>query len=216
MDKDAEIQSNVLEELLFDPQVDAAAIGVSVNDGVVSLTGHVSSFAEKVAAEKATQRVKGVRAIVQNVEVRLDDEAICNDEEIATRAANVLAWSVTPPKKGVKVRVDNGWVTLHGDVKWAFQRDDAERAIRRLTGIKGVSNMLVVTNTANANDISNNIKRAFHRNAEVDAGAINIAVDGSKVTLTGKVRAWSERMAAEQAAWATPGVSQIVDHISIQ
>ena len=101
-------------------------------------------------------------------------------------------------------------------MKWAFQRDDAERAIRRLTGIKGVSNMIVVKNTANAHDIGSNIKRAFHRNAEVDAGAINIAVDGSKVTLTGKVRAWSERMAAEQAAWAIPGVSQIIDHISIQ
>lgn len=216
MDKDIQIQSYVLEELLFDPQVDAAAIGVAVNDGVVTLSGHVRTFTEKVAAEKAAARVKGVRAIVQNVEVRLDEGARCDDEEIAKRAANVLAWSVTPPKEGVKVRVDNGWVTLHGEVKWAYQRDDAERAIRGLTGIKGVSNMIAVKNSADAHDISGNIKRAFHRNAEVDAAAIDVAVDGGKVILTGKVRAWRERMAAEQAAWATPGVSQIVDHISVQ
>jgi len=215
MNSDETIHNNVLDELEFDPEINTAAIGVTVHDGVVTLTGHVPTYAQKFAAERAAKRVKGVRALAQELEVRLDGAVRVDDEEIARRVANIMSWSVLQPKNDVKVRVQDGWVTLHGEVQWAYQREDAERAIRRLEGVKGVSNAITLSSQVKAQDVSAAIHRALTRNAEVDANAIHVAVDGGKVTLTGKVHAWNERSAAEYAAWASPGVSQVFDYISI-
>lgn len=215
MNRDVAIRNDVLEELAFDPQIDETAIAVTVNDGVVTLAGHVPTYAARYAAERAAQRVKYVRAVAQDIEVWLPNEQHTDDGELARRAANVLAWSVSPPKEGVKVRVSEGWVTLHGEVSWNYQRDEAERAVRRLAGVKGVTDLITVRNAVRAMDIRDSIRRAFERNADIDSDRIDVTVDGGKVTLSGRVRALSERTAAEHAVWQSPGVVQVVDHLSI-
>lgn len=214
-DDDEKIRDDVLSELEFQPQVDATTIGVAVKKGVVTLSGHVGSYAEKIAAESAAKRVKGVRGLAQEIDVRLPSGMSHDDTEIAQRASDILKWSVMAPETGVKVKCEDGWVTLSGHAIWSYQRYEAERAVRGLAGVKGVTNQIALISRVAATDIKDRIKRALHRNAEIDASAIKVNVEGSKVILEGKVSAWPERNICENAAWAVPGVHQVVDHISV-
>lgn len=214
MEVDTAIRDNVIAELDFDPSIDEGAIGVAVQNGVVTLTGHVPSYAQKVAAEKAAQRVKGVRAVAVDVEVRLPSEAKHDDEEIARRAASMLTWTATLGDR-VKAVVDGGWVKLSGEVPWYYQKQEAERVVRNLEGVRGVTNTITVRPQVKVSDIRDRINSAFKRNAELETDAIRVDVSGSTVTLTGKVKAWYERQMAETAAWAAPGVTEVRDNITL-
>lgn len=215
MKDDATIRDDVIAELDFDPKVDASAIGVSVKDGIVTLTGHVPNYMQKLSAEAATQRVKGVLGLAEEIQVRFPFDKGHSDAELAERASNILSWTITAPKDGIRVKVEQGWITLHGEAQWAFQKQDAERAVRRLEGVVGVTNLITLHSDLRPADVKGSIKRALHRNAELEAGRINVAVDGAKVILTGKADTWAQRRAAENAAWSAPGVVQVIDHIAV-
>lgn len=215
MANDSTLRADIEAELEFEPSIDAANIGVAVKDGVATLTGHVASYAQKRAAERATGRVKGVRAIAEEIEVRLPFEIRHDDAEIGRRAANVLAWTVFLPANAVHVKVEKGWVTLTGEVDWRYQKDAAESAIRRLSGVVGVSDQIKIRPHVTPGDVRERISQAYRRNAEIDSAGIKIAVDGGKVTLSGTVRAWSERRAAENAVWAIPSVTEVIDNLKV-
>ncbi|MBE7201208.1 MAG: BON domain-containing protein [Parafilimonas terrae] len=209
------IRQNVIDELDFDPSIDAAHIGVAVENGIVTLTGHVGSYTERVAAEKAAQKVRGVRGVVEEIQVRFGGETPPRDEDIAQRAVQMLDWSVTVPKGAVQVKVQNGWVTLTGKVDWQYQREEAYRAIRRLAGVAGIMNTIEVTPKASVPDVRSKIMAALKRNAELEADAIKVTVKDAKVVLEGKVNAWYERELAENAAWSAPGVRAVEDHLTL-
>ena len=212
---DMSLRQNVLDELEFDPAVDATKIGVAIDKGVVTLSGHVGSYAEKIAAERIVQRVKGVRGVAQEIEVRYPNENKNADDEIAQRAAKILEWDSTVPPGKIKVKVEKGWITLSGEAEWQFQRQAAEAAVRKLSGVSGVMNMITVRPRVDAINVKHRIEDALKRSAELQADAIRVAVAGGRVTLEGKVRAWRERNVAEQAAWAAPGVVAVEDRLTI-
>ena len=212
---DMSLRQNVLDELEFDPAVDATKIGVAIDKGVVILSGHVGSYAEKIAAERIVQRVKGVRGVAQEIEVRYPNENKNADDEIAQRAAKILEWDSTVPPGKIKVKVEKGWITLSGEAEWQFQRQAAEAAVRKLSGVSGVMNMITVRPRVDAVNVKHRIEDALKRSAELQADAILVAVAGGRVTLEGKVRAWRERNVAEQAAWAAPGVVAVEDRLTI-
>lgn len=214
-DDDAKIRDDVIEELDFEPQVDAAAIGVAVKDGIVTLTGHVPHYMQKLSAEAAVRRVKGVKGLAQDIEVKLASTASHPDDELAERASRLLSWTIAAPKDGIKVKVEKGWITLHGDAQWAYQKQDAERAVRRLEGVVGVTNLITLHSDLDPRDVKGSIKRALHRSAEVEADRIQVAVDGSKVILSGTANSWTQRRTAEYAAWSVAGVNQVVDNIAV-
>jgi osmotically-inducible protein OsmY len=215
MESDILIRDRVIAELDFEPIIDTASIGVSAKSGAVTLTGHVPSYLQKLAAERAARRVKGVRAVAIDLEVRLPSEAIHDDEEIARRAANMISWNLAKAAN-VKATVDNGWVTLTGQAQWNYQKQHAERLVRALEGVTGVSNKIAVQSPVQPTDIKTRISNALKRNAEVEGDAIKVEVSGSTVTLSGNVKAWYERQVVENAAWATPGVTQVRDNIAVQ
>ncbi|POR42388.1 BON domain-containing protein [Methylobacterium sp. V23] len=210
---DKDLRRDVLDELDFDPSLDAADIGVAVSDGVVTLTGHVGSYAEKVEAERAVKRVKGVRAIAQEIQVRLPKAKAVEDDQIAARALAIIDWSVHLPKQAIQVKVAQGWVTLTGAVPWQYQAMGAEAAVRKLSGVAGVSNLVEVRPEVRPTAVKEKILEAFRRNALFEADAIKVSVDGDQVTLEGAVTVGIERDAAERAAWSIPGVRTVVDHI---
>lgn len=212
---DRELRQNILHELEFEPSVAAENIGVAVENGVVTLTGHVRSFAEKAVAERVVNRVKGVRAIAQEIAVRLPSNVSRADDQIAQRALKIIAWDTTIPSDTVRVKVQDGWITLSGDVEWQYQKLGAEQAVRKLSGVVGVTNLVRVCPTAQVSDVQKRIEEALKRSAEVDAGRIHVSVDGGKVRLDGKVHAWHEKRMAQQAAWAAPGVVEVEDRIMI-
>jgi osmotically-inducible protein OsmY len=213
---DKQLQQSVLDELEFEPSIDAAHIGVAVENGVVTLTGHVSSYAEKTVAEQATRRVKGVHAIAQEIEVRYPSDKKTADDEIAKRALKVLEWNSIIPQNTVEVTVQKGWVTLAGDVTWQFQRKAAEDAVRKLSGVTGVVNSISIKPTVNASNIKQKIEDALTRHAHVEAHAIRVNVwDGNKVSLEGKVDSWDEREAVQNAAWSVAGVQWVDDRLTI-
>lgn len=195
--------------------MNAAHIGVAVEKGVVTLSGHVGSYAEKLAAERVVQRVKGVRAIAQEIEVRLPSDKKTNDDEIAQRALSVIAWDTTIPDRKLRIKVQDGWITLSGEVEWYFQRQGAEAAVRKLSGVAGVINLIAVKPRIEAKDVKHRIENALLRNAELEAGQIHVEVSGGRVKLEGKVKAWHERDVAKRAAWAVPGVTAVEDHLAI-
>lgn len=213
--KDDELRQHIIDELDFEPSIDAANIGVAVDEGIVTLTGHVTSFAEKTAAESAAQRVKGVRGIAQEIEVRFPDAKKTGDDQIAKRAVDVLAWNTTVPEGAIQVKVQKGWVTLSGKVNWQFQRISAMNAIRKLSGVIGVTSLIEVTPKVQAADIKSSIEKALKRSAEVEVNGIQIQVEGSKVVLNGRIHSWYERNAAERAAWSVPGVISVSDNLAI-
>jgi osmotically-inducible protein OsmY len=212
---DRNLHQAVLDELEWDPRFNAAHIGVSVENGVVTLTGHVGSYAEKVAAENAAKRVAGVRGVAQELEVRYASDKKTADDQIARRALDILAWNTTIPQDKIQVTVQNGWVTLAGHVNWGYQRLEAENAVRKLSGVTGISNTIKVAQAVSAPDVKDRIEKALRRNAETEANAIRVSVSGGKVTLEGKVKAWYERDLAERTAWSAPGVTTVEDRLSV-
>jgi osmotically-inducible protein OsmY len=212
---DIKLRQDVLDELEFEPSHDAAHIGAAVENGVVSLTGHVGSYAQKVTVERVTQRVSGVRAIAQEIAVRYPDAKKTSDDEIAERAVKIIAWDAAIPDNKVHVKVENGWVTLSGEVEWNYQRAAAEEAVRKLSGVVAVSNLISVRPRAGASNIKNRIEDALKRSAEIEAAGIRVNVTGGKVTLDGKVNSWRERRLVEEAAWAATGASSVKDRLAI-
>lgn len=215
MKDDLVLQQRVIDEMEFEPSVDAAHIGISVRDGVVTLSGHVDSFVEKFAAERTARRVKGVKAVAQELEVRLPGDRRTADEEIAARAVKILSWDALVPDERIVVKVEHGIVTLSGEVDWQFQRAEAEADVRKLGGVRSVINDVVVAPKLRAEDVQEKIHAALERTAEIEAGKVTVTVSGSKVTLSGKVNAWTEREAIERAAWSAPGVAQVEDRIEL-
>ena len=212
---DIQLRQNVLDELEFEPSIDAAHIGVTVDDGVVTLTGHLSSYAEKIAAEEAVRRVKGVRAIAEEIEVRYPGQKQTSDDEIAKRALNILQWDTFLPHENIRLTVHKGLVTLTGEVQWYFQKSGAEKAIRKLSGVTGVVNDITIKPAVRVADIKSKIENALKRHAEVEAEGIQITVLNDEVTLNGKVESWDERQAVISAAWSAPGVRLVEDHLTI-
>jgi osmotically-inducible protein OsmY len=215
MTRDLELQREILDELEYEPSINADEIGVAVEDGIATLSGLVGSFAEKVTAEKAAKRVQGVKAVAVDIEVRLPMSMKRTDTDIAKAAISALEWNVSVPKDRVKVKVDDGWVTLEGDVSWNFEREAAAVAVRNLSGVRGVRNQVVVKPKVATKHIADRILGAFRRSAELDAKAVHVDAKDSKVTLTGSVHSWNERMEAERVAWAAPGVAQVENRITV-
>jgi osmotically-inducible protein OsmY len=213
---DKTLRQDIIDELDFDPSVhSSSSIGVAVENGVVTLTGHVASYAEKLAAERAARRVAGVRAVAEEIEVRYPSEKKTADDQIAERALKVIAWDARVPEDTISVRVEKGWVTLEGSVPWYYQKSACEDAVRKLTGVAGVSNFIKVKPRVGAADVKDKIIAALKRNAEVEADAIRITVKDGTVTIEGRVKAWYERDLVEQAAWSAPGVASVIDRVRI-
>jgi osmotically-inducible protein OsmY len=213
---DSALRQDIIDELDFEPSVKAAHIGVAVDSGVVTLSGHVCSYAEKLAAEQAAKRVKGVKAIAQEIEVRYPSDKKTGDDEIAERAINILFWNAVVPSDQIQIKVQNGWVTLTGAVEWQFQRTGAENAIRRLSGVAGVINDIAIKVQAHPGDVKRKIEDALKRHAEIEAQRIQVSVQGgTKVALNGSVHDWQEREAIKLAAWSAPGVTSVEDHLTI-
>src|SRR4030088_359998 len=198
---DADIQRDVLDELKWDARVQPNEVGVAVKDGIVTLTGWVDSYTKRWAAEEAALRVRGVKAVANDIEVKLPISVERTDADIAAAALRALEWDAMIPNDQVKVTVSKGWVTLDGEVNWQFQRDDAERVVRRLTGVKGVTNLLRVKSRPTPSELKQKIEDALVRSAETDAKRITVEVQGNKVVLEGTVRAWAEKQEAERVAW---------------
>ena len=211
---DKTLRQNILDELEFEPRIDAAHIGLAVEDGVVTLSGHVSSYDEKLAAEQAVRRVKGVKAIAQEIEVRYKYQFKTDDDQIARRAADVLAWNLVPADS-VQVTVQKSWVTLSGKVDWQYQKIAAEFAVSKLAGVSEVTNLIELKPHAEPKDVKQKIMAALHRSAQVDANNIQVTVIGGKVRLDGKVKAWYECGIVEHAAWSAPGVTQVEDNLTV-
>lgn len=215
MKSDSQLQHDVMSELEWEPSVDHEDIGVSVTDGVVTLNGFVKNYAEKQGAERAARRVSRVKAIAQEIKVRFASAPKTADHEIARRILDVFTWSVLVPDDMIAVKVENGWVTLTGTVDWHFQTQEAEKVAGRINGVLGIINRLAVRHRPTASDIRKRIEDAFDRQADLDAAGVTIALDGNKVKLGGRVKAWHERQVAERAAWAAPGVTHVEDHIVV-
>lgn len=215
MKTDLQLQQDVLAELKWEPAVQAQNIGVQAADGVVTLTGHVMTYQEKLHAEKAARRVMGVRALAVEIDVKLDSTGQRNDSDIANSAKNALLWMSAPLGNRVNVRVENGWVTLTGSVEWQFQRLAAGVAVRYLMGVQGVSNQIILQPGIKLQTAKADIEAALVRRAHADASKIQVDIDGSALTLSGAVRSWSERETAKAAAWSTPGVTSVIDKMTL-
>jgi osmotically-inducible protein OsmY len=215
MNSDRKLQLDVLDELRWEPGVDAADIGVSVKDGVVTLEGTVDNFAEKWAAEEAVKRLPGVKALAMDVVVELPGSTERNDTDIARAAENALEWNTSVPQDRIKVTADNHFLTLEGEVDWDYQRSAAEQAVRYLTGVRGVINEIAVRPNMAPAEIKEKIEAAFKRDALLSESQIKVRTDGGKVTLKGHVRSWAAREEAERNAWAAPGVFEVTNNIKV-
>ena len=215
MRTDADLKRDVTAELAWDPAVESTAIGVAVKDGVVTLTGHIDTFAQKHAAARAVRRVADVKAIALELDVKLAPDHKRSDTDIAASAEHALKWNTLVPSDKIRLTVDHGWVTLRGEVDWEFQRRTVERAIRPLMGVVGISNEITLRVRPLAANVSRKIEEALTRQAVREAKHIHVSVDGSTVKLAGKVHSWQERDAAQGVAWAAPGVRAVINELSV-
>jgi len=215
MKTDSELKTDVVAEFAWDPAVSPTAIGVAVKDGVVTLTGHLDTYAEKEAVARAVRRVEGVQAVALELDVRLSPQHQRSDTDIATSAELALKWHASVPAEAVRLTVDHGWVTLQGEVDWEFQRRSIENTIRPLKGVVGISNEIKLRERPQAADISRQIEDALKRQATREAHRIHVAIDGSTVKLTGAVHSWHEREAAQGVAWSAPGVRSVVNELRV-
>ncbi|MFM8570949.1 MAG: BON domain-containing protein [Pirellula sp.] len=215
MKTDSELKQDVENELKWEPMVNEAHIGVSANTGVVSLTGHVISFAEKYAAERVAKRVYGVKAVANELDIRLRDGAMRSDEQIAQACLSALKNHSLVPFEKIKAVVSNGMVSLEGEVDWQYQRDAALNAVRDLIGVVSVTSRISIKSRTLPKDVKHKIIAAFHRNADIDARRIEVETSEGKVTLHGNVRSWSEREQAQSAAWGAPGVTAVENDIVV-
>lgn len=210
------LRDDILDELAYEPIVDAAHIGVAVDRNVVTLTGHVSSYAQKIAAISAVRRVKGVYGIADEIDVRCSPDEKTSDDEIAKRAIDMLVWDSVVPSDTIQVTVHGGLVTLTGKVNWQYQKSSAERDVRKLSGVRAVINNIEIEPHAKAENVRSKIEAALKRHAEVEAKDIRVTVRGdSEVLLEGKVHSWDEKAAVENAAWSVPGVKHVRDRLTI-
>lgn len=213
---DSDIKSDVLTELKYEPSVKTTDIGVLVKNGAVTLTGFTTTYGEKWDAVRATKRVSGVRAVADDIKVKLASSHDRTDGEIAASAADHLEWSTSVPNDKVDITVQNGWVTLTGKLEWRYQKNAAENSVMFLTGVKGVTNLITIASKAVASEIAALIEKAFERNALLDSNKIKVKTSGSDVTLIGKVRTYAEKEEAERVAWAAPGVYSVDDKIKVE
>ena len=214
MPHDAALKDLVLAELSWEPSVTAAHIGVTARDGVITLTGHVERFAEKQAAQAAALRVRGVKGVAEEIEVKLPFELKRRDDEIARAALDRLVWNATLPKDSIQVSVQDGWVTLTGEVAWRYEHEAAAQDVRRLWGVVGVSNKITLKPRVNTYNLAGDISGALHR-AWFDPEGIKVTANGGHVTLTGHVKSWTERELADSTAWAAPGATDVENHLII-
>jgi len=210
------LRDDILDELAYEPIVDAAHVGVAVDQNVVTLTGHVGSYAQKIAAVSAVRRVKGVHAIADEIDVRNSSAVSTSDDEIARRAIRVLSWDSVVPSEAIQVTVRDGWITLTGKVSWHYQRSSAERDVRTLLGVHGLINNIDIEPHAKADNVKKKIEAALKRHAKIEAKDIQVTVrDDDEVLLEGKVHSWDEKVAVENAAWSAPGVKNVRDRLTI-
>jgi osmotically-inducible protein OsmY len=215
MKTDAALQLDVIAELKWEPSVNAANVGVEVKDGVVTLAGHVNTYAEKWDAERAAQRVVGVKAIAVEMDVRLSGSDIRSDADIARSASNVLEWATSVPKDSVQVKVEGGWITLSGEVAWEYQRQSAADSVRYLMGVTGISDQILITPQASSDAVRSDIEAALKRRVRNDSRRISVSVVGHEVTLAGSVQSWSDKDLANHSAWGTPGVRNVIDKMTV-
>lgn len=210
-----DLRKRVLDELDWEPSIDSADIGVAVKDGIVTLTGHVPSYAQKRTAERSVLRLSGVKGVANEIDVRLPSEHTRSDSDLAQAASDVLEHNIQVPSDAVKLKVDDGRITLEGVVNWDYQRKRAERALRHLMGVKGVTNQLRVKERPTPNDLRGRIKRALERRLAEEAERISISIEGDTVRLSGTVPSWTDRYDIEDAVWAAPGVTKVDNKLKV-
>jgi osmotically-inducible protein OsmY len=213
---DSELKRDVEAELAWDPQVKSTAVGVAVKDGVVTLTGHLETFAEKHAVAKALRRVSGVKAIAMELDVRLSPDHVRSDTEIARSCETALRWNTTAPSDRIRITVDRGCVTLQGELEWDYQRRSVEKAIRPLMGVVGIHNEITLRVLPKPGDVARRIHDALSRQAEREAKRVKVDIDGHTVRLSGQVHSWHERDAAQGVAWSAPGVRVVINEITVE
>ncbi|MGR3889985.1 BON domain-containing protein [Pseudomonas sp. 1152_12] len=212
---DLTLRRRILDELEFLPHIDAGAIGVTLQSGVVVLTGHVRTYAEKIAVEGAVQAIKGVVALAEELEVRVSGPDAVEDSVIASRCLDLVRWNTTVSDEPIHIKVQHGWVTIQGHVEWQYQKEAVQNVIEQLQGVVGIDNLLAIQPKDSTQDIKKLIDAALTRSAGLDVSKIRVTVHGNQVTLEGTVSQWRERKAVEQAAWAVAGVSQVENHLLI-
>jgi osmotically-inducible protein OsmY len=215
MHTDSDLQKDVVAELNAEPNLRNDDIAVGVRDGVVTLAGHVDSYADKWRAERVVSKVKGVKAVVNQLEVRLPSRSQRTDQDIARAAANALEWNVLVPHDRIQVVVEDGWITLRGEVDWYYQKEEAERTVRNITGIKGVSNLITVAAVPTPSDVKQRIADALRRGAQFDADRVTVEVVGHKAILKGTVRSYAEMLDAERAARKVPGITEVENRLTV-
>lgn len=216
MKTDIEIQKDVIEQLKWEPFLNASQIGVSVKNGIVTLSGQVDAYSKKTQAERAAKKVLGVKAIAEDIQVGISPVYKKNDTEIAEAVVNALKWHTMIPDEKIKISVEDGTVKLEGEVEWEYQRSQAKSAIENLTGVRFVTNLVSVKPKVTPYEIQLKINNAFQRSANIDAGKVTVEVQGSKVILKGEVRSFAEKEDAENAAWAAPGVITVESKLEIK
>lgn len=215
MRTDEQIRDDIVAEIDWDPRIESTDVGVTVKNGAATLMGTVRTYAEKLAAEEAAKRVRGVRAIAEEIKVKLPSSDKATDEDIAQRIAHILQWNASIPGDAIKAEVRGGFVSLSGEVDWNYQREMARNLIAGVRGVSAVSNMIKVKTRVQSAEVTREITRALHRNADVESSKIKVDVVDGKVTLRGDVKAWYERKLVEDAVWAAPGVTDVVDNLRV-